>query len=156
MAQPDYKPAPGDFLWCRLPYEESDGGPGKGRVVLVLNEILTITGDSFLEVAYCTSRHLDDIRKTEVAIRTGTPEHAAVGNDRSIKVCFQRRAKVPYTTRYFMPPPGGLLSKSHQTTRVGSLHPQLMKRVEAAFRSALEIERIRAQRAHAAKPGGKP
>ena len=126
-------PDPGDIVYCRFPEKLGTPGP-KPRPALVLGVGLSGDDAHAVRVAYGTSQRVNALRSGEFAI---TPDDGAAfalsGLSYPTKFDFRNTQILPYTDEWFAVPP----SPTHgQIPKLGTLHPNLMKRAEAAYRAA--------------------
>ncbi len=123
-------PALGDIVYCRFP--ELAGIPaGKPRPALVVGMVAFQDGNDGVAVAYGTSKRVTSLRSGEFAI---TPEDGSAyrhsGLSYPTKFYLGKPANLPYTDEWFRVPPGQPFG---QSPKLGTLHPSLMRRAQAAF-----------------------
>lgn len=126
-------PDPGDIVYCRFPEEVGVPGP-KPRPALVLGVGFSGDKKDSVRVAYGTSQRITDLRSGEFAI---TPEDRAAfdlsGLSYPTKFDLKNTQVLPYTDEWFSVPP----QPAHgHSPKLGTLHPNLMKRAQAANRAA--------------------
>ncbi|MGQ0655347.1 MAG: type II toxin-antitoxin system PemK/MazF family toxin [Betaproteobacteria bacterium] len=125
-------PAPGDIVWCRFPEDERLGKPGpKPRPALVVG---IDAHEGAVNVAYGTSQNVEEFHSGEFLISPNDgPAFALSGLSMATKFDLNRLHVLPYDRLWFGVPP----SPQHgQTPKLGTLHPSLMRRAEAAYRAA--------------------
>lgn len=130
-------PAPGDIVWCRFP--EHIGAPGpKPRPALVLGGDFSSARSCVIRVAYGTTKNIRDKFSGEFEI---TPEDGAAfelsGLSYPTKFDLKNTQTLPYTDEWFAVPPN---PRHGVTPKLGTLHPSLMKRAEAAFRAVTQTD----------------
>ncbi len=129
-------PKPGDIVWCRFPNETASGPGPKPRPALVVDVgvFLRIMDQIVVRVAYGTSQKVDKIFPGEVAITPAdNAAYAVSGLSYPTKFNLGNCVELPFTERWFEVPPGAPFG---QHPKLGMLHPSLMRRAEAAYRSA--------------------
>lgn len=134
MATPrGFPPAsPGTIVWCRFP-EDRTGSPGpKPRPALVV-AAGEIDGAPGVEVAYGTTKKVDRLFVGEFVIvpGDGAPFRLS-GLSHATKFDLSRRIELPFNDQWFAVAPGAPFG---QTPQMGFLHPELMRRAQAAFRA---------------------
>ena len=93
-------PAPeiGAVLWARLP-EEGGDAKAKLRPVVVL-DVFSLNGLTYVTVAKGTSKHTDDVYLGEFVVRSPA-DLACCGLNQATKFQLQRREKLPLTEAWF-------------------------------------------------------
>jgi len=132
-------PAAGDILWCHFP----DGvrPRAKPRPALVVNVYGQQTPFA-VRIAYGTSQRVRDLFGGEFAILQANSPAAFVLANLSYDTKFDLRQQVdlPYTTEWFSVPPH---APHGQTPKPGTLHPSLVRMVEAAHRAVIAQRRTK-------------
>lgn len=126
------EPAAGDIVSCRFP----DGVHPRPKPRPGL--ILSVFGDSApftVTVAYGTSQRTTQFHRGEFVIqRTANPAAFAAANlSFDTKFDLRRSVDLPYTSEWFSIPPA---APHGQVPRLGTLHPSLVRAVQAAYRAA--------------------
>ena len=126
-------PQPGDIVWCRFPQLNAPGPGPKPRPALVI-----AVGDAdakpVVRVAYGTSQKVEQLYAGEFAILlSDNAAFAASGLGYPTKFNLGETFELDYNDIWFSVPPG---APCGQTPRIGILHPSLMRRAQAAFRTA--------------------
>ncbi len=127
-------PTAGEIVWCHFPqHPDLEPGP-KSRPGLLVTVFDSPQQQYTVRVAYGTSQRVDQLFSGEFRIH---PEDgaafAASGLSFPTKFDLRNLVDLPYNEDYFSPPPGmpyGRLPK------LGTLHPILVKRVQAAREAA--------------------
>ena len=126
------EPAAGDIVWCHFP----DGvhprpKPRPGLILTVFGECLPFT----VTVAYGASQRTTQLHRGEFLIqRTANPAAFAAANlSFDTKFDLRRSVDLPYTSEWFSVPPA---APHGQVPRLGTLHPSLVRAVQAAYRAA--------------------
>lgn len=132
-------PEPGDIVWCRFPERPRDKPGPKPRPALVL-EVIERTDGIEVSVAYGTSQGLDRMVAGEFAIRKhdNPAGYALAGLSHDTKFDLRAAIALPWDQAYFAVPPD---QRCGQTPKLGSLHANLMKAVEAALRAVRRPKR---------------
>ena len=122
-------PRPGDIVWCRFPEELPGPGP-KPRPALVL-QVGETGGRPVVEVAYGTSRKVDQLYAGEFAISPADGDaFDAAGLSHATKFNLARTFELDYNDTWFGVAPG---APHGQGPKLGLLHPSLVKRARAAL-----------------------
>ncbi len=126
------EPAAGDIVWCHFP----DGVHPRPKPRPGL--ILTVFGDRApfsVTVAYGTSQRTTQLHRGEFVIQRAANPAAFVAANLSFDTKFDLRRSVdlPYTAEWFSVPPA---APHGQVPRLGTLHPSLVRAVQAAYRAA--------------------
>ncbi len=91
-----------------------------------------------MTIVYGTSQKVDRLFAGEFAITPADgAAYAVSGLSYPTKFNFGQRIELPYNDRWFSVPPGMPFG---QQPKLGILHPSLMHRSEAAFRSVMTFE----------------
>lgn len=126
------EPAAGDIVWCHFP----DGIRPRPKARPGL--ILAVFGDCApytVRVAYGTSQRTTTLYRGEFAIRrVANPAAFAAANlSFDTKFDLRRCVDLPFTSEWFQVPPA---APHGQVPRLGTLHPSLVRAVQAAYRAA--------------------
>ena len=131
-------PSPGDIVWCRFPQRELSGPGPKPRPALVLR-VGEAQGNPAVEVAYGTSRKVDELYAGEFVIRPSDgPAYEAAGLSYPTKFNLARTFELDFNSEWFAIPPG---APCGQTPKLGILHPSLVRRARAARDTATRAKR---------------
>jgi hypothetical protein len=126
------EPTAGEIVWC---YFQDDINPrAKPRPALILIVYDDEAPQFTVRVAYGTSQRATSLRRGEFAIlRDRNPvAYAIAGLSYDTKFNLKHAIDLPYTTEWFSVPPAAPLG---QTPKLGTLHPSLVRAVQAAFRA---------------------
>lgn len=127
------EPAAGDIVWCYFP----DGvhPRSKPRPALVLVVFDDDAPEFTVRVAYGTSQRTTALYAGEIAIlKSNHPAaYAAANLSFDTKFDLRRILDLPYSADWFSVPPA---APTGQTPKLGTLHPSLVRAVQAAFRAA--------------------
>ena len=126
------EPAAGDIVWCHFPdgvHPRPKPRPGLVLTVFGLRAPFTVT------VAYGTSQRTTQLQRGEFVIqRTAHPAAFAAANlSFDTKFDLRRSVDLPYASEWFSVPPA---APHGQVPRLGTLHPSLVRAVQAAYRAA--------------------
>ncbi|HUD27037.1 MAG TPA: hypothetical protein VMQ45_15220 [Burkholderiaceae bacterium] len=129
------EPTAGDIVWCHFP----DGITPlpKPRPALILAVFDDDAPRFVVRVAYGTGQKTRTLHRGEFAIlRAGNPVgYHAAGLSYDTKFDLRKMVDLPYTTEWFTVPP----SAPHgQIPKLGTLHPSLMRALQAAYRVIFE------------------
>ena len=126
-------PAPGDIVWCRFPQELGVPGP-KPRPALVLGVGFSDSEKDSVRVAYGTTKRVNEKLGGEFEItQNDGPAFELSGLSHPTKFDLRKTHVLPYTEEWFAVPPNPRYGVS---PKLGTLHPNLMRRAEAAFKAA--------------------
>ena len=126
------EPTAGDIVWCRFP---DDIAPRpKPRPALVLAVFDDDAPEFTVRVAYGTSQRTTTLHQGEFSIlRDRNPVAFEVaGLSYDTKFNLGQTVDLPYTVEWFSVPPA---APHGQNPRLGTLHPSLVRAVEAAYRA---------------------
>jgi len=128
------EPTAGALVWCRFP-ESPHLKPGrKSRPALVLTVFDDLAPLFRVLVAYGTSQKTDKLYAGEFRIAPKDGEaYALSGLSYPTKFNLAKVVELPFSTVWFAVPP---LAPFGQTPKLGVLHPNLMRRVAAAWKAA--------------------
>src|SRR5450631_621114 len=126
-------PEPGDIVWCRFPEWPRDKPGPKSRPALVV-EVAQLADGIEVNVAYGTSQKLGRLLAGEFAIRkmANAAAFALAGLSFDTKFDLGEMLSLPWGDQFFAIPPD---PQHGQIPKLGSLHPGMMKVVEAALRA---------------------
>ena len=129
------EPAAGEIVWCRFPDHVQPRA--KPRPALILAVFDDEAPQFVVRVAYGTSQRTTSLRRGEFAIlRDRNPAaYTAAGLSYDTKFDLGHCVDLPFTSEWFSVPPAAPFG---QTPKLGTLHPSLVRAVEAAFRAARE------------------
>jgi hypothetical protein len=128
-------PAPGDIVWCLFPQiPKMEPGP-KPRPALVI-QVDEREDGAIVSVVYGTSQNVRRLKTGEIAItHTMHPAaYALAGLAYETKFDFKLMQDLPWSDRYFRPPPRNPFGNS---PKMGTLHATAVHAVEAAYRAAM-------------------
>jgi hypothetical protein len=127
------EPTAGEIVWCHFPDDISPRP--KPRPVLVIAVFDDDAPEFAVEVAYGTSQRTTALHSGEFAIlRECSPvAYQAAGLSYDTKFDLRQTVVVPYSAEWFSVPPA---APHGQKPLLGTLHPSLMRAVEAAFRAS--------------------
>jgi hypothetical protein len=125
-------PQVGNIVWCRFPMRQiSQPGP-KPRPALVLS-VGEANGQPVVVVAYGTSQKIDRLYAGEFVILPSDGEaYTASGLSYPTQFNLRDTFELDYNDIWFGVAPS---SPYGQTPKLGVLHPSLMRRAQAAFKS---------------------
>lgn len=127
-------PDPGDIVYCRFPQRGIPGPSPKPRPALVI-AVGEVDGQTYVEVAFGTSRHTDQLHSGEFRISPNDGEaYVLSGLSYPTKFDLRNRRELPYNDVWFRIPPQPMHG---QTPKLGVLHPSLMRAARAAFDAGL-------------------
>lgn len=126
------EPTAGDIVWCHFP--DSIHPRPKARPAL----ILTVYDDApafQVEVAYGTSQRVTELHRGEFSIqRERNPvAYRAAGLSYDTKFDLRQTVVLPFNDDWFSVPPAA--PHGHKPM-LGTLHPSLVRAVEAAYRAS--------------------
>ncbi len=127
------EPTAGEIVWCHFPDYVSPRP--KPRPALILAVFDDAAPQFDVRVAYGTSPRTTTLHRGEFAIlrdrNSATFEAAGLNFD--TKFDLKQTLDLPYATEWFSVPPA---APHGQTPKLGTLHPSLVRAVQAAFRAA--------------------
>ena len=129
------EPTAGDIVWCHFP--DNIHPRPKPRPALVLVVFDDAAPQFEVRVAYGTGQRTTTLHRGEFAIlRDRNPAaYEAAGLSYDTKFDLTQTLDLPYTTAWFSVPPA---APHGQSPKLGTLHPTLVRALEAAFRAAAE------------------
>ena len=127
------EPTAGEIVWCHFP--DNITPRPKPRPALVLAVFDDDAPEFTVRVAYGTSQRTTTLHRGEFSILRDRKPMAfqVAGLSYDTKFDLRQTVDVPYTTEWFSVPPAAPHGQNH---RLGTLHPSLVRAVEAAFRAA--------------------
>ena len=127
------EPAAGEFVWCHFP--DNINPRAKPRPALILAVFDDDDPQFVVRVAYGTSHRTTELHRGEFAIlATVNPAaYRAAGLSYDTKFDLRQVIDLPYGTEWFSVPPA---APHGQRPTLGTLHPSLVRSVEAAYRAA--------------------
>lgn len=127
------EPTAGEIVWCHFP--DNITPRPKPRPALILAVFDDDAPKFVVRVAYGTSQRTTTLRRGEFSVlRERNPvAYAAAGLSYDTKFDLKQSLDLPFTTEWFSVPPA---APHGQTPKLGTLHPSLVRAVEAAFRAA--------------------
>jgi hypothetical protein len=129
------EPAAGDIVWCHFP----DGvhPHPKPRPALILAVFDDDAPQFTVRVVYGTSQRTRTLHRGEFAIlRANNPiGYEAAGLSYDTKFDLRQMVDLPYSTEWFAVPP---TAPYGQIPKLGTLHPSLVRALQAAFRAISE------------------
>ncbi len=126
------EPVAGEIVWCHFP-DDLHPRP-KPRPALILIVFDDDAPPFTVQVAYGTSQRTTTLHRGEFSIlRDSNPAaYGAAGLSYDTKFDLKQLLNLPYTTEWFSVPPA---APHGQIPKLGTLHPSLVRAVQAAFRS---------------------
>jgi len=126
------EPTAGEIVWCYFP-DDIHPRP-KPRPALVLTVFDDDAPQFTVHVAYGTGQRTTTLRRGEFSIlRDRNPAaYEAAGLSCDTKFDLAQAIDLPCTTEWFSVPPA---APHGQTLNLGTLHPSLVRTVQAAFRA---------------------
>ena len=127
------EPTAGEIVWCHFPDYVSPRP--KPRPALILAVFDDAAPQFDVRVAYGTSQRTTKLPQGELAILRDRNRAAfeAAGLSFDTKFDLKQTLDLPYATEWFSVPPA---APHGQTPKLGTLHPSLVRAVQAAFRTA--------------------
>jgi hypothetical protein len=127
------EPLAGEIVWCHFP----DGihPHPKPRPALILSVLDDDAPQFAVRVVYGTSQRTTTLHRGEFAIlrEVNLAAYETAGLSYNTKFDMKQILDLPYTTDWFSVPPAAPYG---QTPKLGTLHPSLVRRAEAAYRAA--------------------
>jgi hypothetical protein len=126
------EPTAGEIVWCHFP-DDIRPRP-KARPALILAVFDDDAPRFVVRVAYGTSQRTTTLYRGEFSIlRERNPAaYAAAGLSYDTKFNLKQALDLPYDTTWFSVPP---TAPHGQTPKLGTLHPSLVRAVQAAFQA---------------------
>jgi hypothetical protein len=127
------EPTAGEIVWCHFPDYVSPRP--KPRPALILVVFVDAAPQFDVRVAYGTSKRTTTLHRGEFTIlRDRNPAaFEAAGLSFDTKFDLKQTLDLPYTIEWFSVPPA---APHGQAPKLGTLHPSLVRAVQAAFRAA--------------------
>jgi hypothetical protein len=127
------EPTAGDIVWCHFPDEIHPRA--KPRPALVLAVFDDEAPQLTVRVVYGTSQRTTTLHRGEFSIlrSRNMVAYATAGLSYDTKFDLKQTLDLPHTTEWFSVPPA---APHGQTPKLGTLHPSLVRAVQAAFRAA--------------------
>ena len=127
------EPTAGDIVWCHVP-DHINPRP-QPRPALILAVFDDEDPQFTVRVAYGTSQRTTALYRGEFAVLRDRNRVAyeAAGLSHDTKFDLRQTVDLPYSTDWFTVPPA---APHGQTPKLGTLHPSLVRAVQAAFRAA--------------------
>ena len=127
------EPTAGEIVWCHFPDDITPRR--KPRSALILTVFDDDAPPLVVRVAYGTGQRTTQLYRGEFTIlRSLNPAAwAAAGLSHDTKFELRQVIDLPYITEWFSVPPA---APHGETPTLGTLHPSLVRAVEAAFRMA--------------------
>jgi hypothetical protein len=126
------EPTAGEMVWCHFP---DDVHPRlKPRPALILAVFDDDAPPFTVQVAYGTSQRTTTLHRGEFSILRdhNRTAYEAAGLSYDTKFDLKQTLDLPYTTQWFSVPPA---APHGQTPKLGTLHPSLVRAVQAAYRA---------------------
>ncbi|MGE0558541.1 MAG: hypothetical protein AB7E73_08735 [Burkholderiales bacterium] len=127
------EPTAGEIVWCRFPDNiHPRPKPRPALIVMVFDDAAPLFT---VRVAYGTSQKTSQLYRGEFAIlRARNPAaYSAAGLSYDTKFDLRKLVDLPYTAEWFSVPPA---APQGQTPLLGTLHPSMVRAVQAAYREA--------------------
>ncbi len=127
------EPTAGDIVWCHFPNDISPRAKPRPALILVVFD--DDVPHFEVRVAYGTSQRTTTLHRGEFSILRDRNRAAyeAAGLSYDTKFDLKQAIDLSYTTEWFSVPPA---APHGQTPKLGTLHPSLMRAVQAAFEAA--------------------
>jgi hypothetical protein len=127
------EPTAGEIVWCHFP--DGISPKPKPRPALILAVLDEDEPRFVVRIAYGTSQKTSSLFRGEFLIsRTLHPAaYRAAGLSYDTKFDFNQILDLPFSTEWFSVPPA---APHGQNPTLGTLHPSLVRAVEAAYRAA--------------------
>lgn len=127
------EPTAGEIVWCHFP--DYIRPRPKPRPALVLAVFDDDAPEFVVEVAYGTSQRTTELHCGEFVIHKDRNPAAfrAAGLSYDTKFDLRQTVVLPYNAEWFSVPPA---APHGQKPLLGTLHPSLMRAVEAAYRAS--------------------
>ena len=127
------EPTAGDIVWCHF-LDDINPRP-KPRPALILVVFDDDAPQFEVRVVYGTSQRVTILHRGEFSIqRERNPAaYDIAGLSYDTKFDLKQTVDLPYTTEWFSVPPA---ARHGQSPKLGTLHPSLVRALEAAYRGA--------------------
>ena len=128
------QPLAGDIVWCHFPEDIAVTPADKPGPGLILEVFSDNAPQYAVLMAYGTSQKVNQLYSGEFAITAQDgPAFTVAGLSYPTKFNLKRRVELQYVETYFQVPPGAPFG---QMPKLGTLHPSLVRRVDAAWAAA--------------------
>jgi len=127
------EPTAGEIVWCHFPDNINPRPkPRPALIVMVFDDAAPLFT---VRVAYGTSQKTTQLYRGEFAIlQSRNPAaYAAAGLSYDTKFNLRQLVDLSYTAKWFSVPPA---APHGQTPLLGTLHPSMVRAVQAAYREA--------------------
>lgn len=126
------EPAAGEIVWCHFPDNVSPRA--KPRPTLILSVFDDDAPQFHVRVAYGTSQRTTTLHRAEFSIlrERNSAAYEVAGLSFDTKFDLKQAIDLPFTTEWFSVPPA---APHGQTPKLGTLHPSMVRAVQAAFRA---------------------
>lgn len=127
------EPIAGEIVWCHFPNNiDPRAKPRPGLVLAVFDDDAP---EFTVRVAYGTSQRTTTLHSGEFSVLRDRNRAAfeAAGLSYDTKFDLRHTVDLPYSTEWFSVPPS---APNGQSPRLGTLHPSLVRAVQAAFKAA--------------------
>jgi len=127
------EPTAGEIVWCHFPDNINPRPkPRPALIVVVFDDAAPLFT---VRVAYGTSQKTTQLYRGEfVILQNKNPAaYVAAGLSYDTKFDLRHLVDLPYTTEWFSVPPA---APHGQTPVLGTLHPSMVRAVQAAYREA--------------------
>lgn len=127
------EPTAGDIVWCHFPDTIHPRPKPRPALILVVFDVIAPRFE--VRVVYGTSQRTTTLHRGEFSIlRDRNPAaYAMAGLSYDTKFDLRQILDLPYTSDWFSVPPAAPYG---QSPKLGTLHPSLVRALEAAFRAA--------------------
>lgn len=129
------EPTAGEIVWCHFPDNINPRPkPRPALIVVVFDDAAPLFT---VRVAYGTSQKTTQLYRGEfVILQSRNPAaYATAGLSYDTKFNLRQLVDLPYTAQWFSVPP---TAPHGQTPLLGTLHPSMVRAVQAAYREAGE------------------
>ena len=129
------EPTAGDIVWCHFP--DNINPRPKPRPALILAVFDDDAPQFEVRLAYGTSQRTTTLHRGEFSIlRDRNPAaYSAAGFSYDTKFDLKQIIDLPFMTEWFSVPP---TAPHGQIPKLGTLHPSLVRALEAAYRAAVD------------------
>ncbi len=129
------EPTAGNIVWCHFPDQIHPRPKPRPALILVVYDDDAPQFD--VRVACDTSQRTTSLQRSEVSIlrNRNAAAYAIAGLSYDTKCDLTQVLDLPYTSEWFSVPPA---APPGQTPKLGTLHPSLVRVVEATIRAAKE------------------
>lgn len=129
------EPTAGEIVWCHFP--DNITPRPKPRPALILMVFDDNAPHFEVRVAYGTSQRTTMLHRGEFSIsrHRNHAAYEAAGLSYDTKFDMKQAIDLPYSTEWFSVPPA---APHGQTPKLGTLHPSVVRAVQAAFQATTE------------------